>query len=47
MAAYHGDMLHVYVPAELKVFYRAVVESGETVREDRTTLLAAMTPIVD
>lgn len=46
-AAYHGDMLHVYVPAELKDFHRAVVESGETVREERTALLAAMMPAVD
>jgi len=40
-------MLHVYVPAELKELHRAVVESGETAREERTTLLAAMTPTVD
>ncbi len=43
-AAYHGDVLHSYVPAELKDFHRAVVESGETVRDERTALLAAMLP---
>ena len=46
-AAYHGDMLHVYVPPELKDFHRAVVDSAETVREERTALLAAMMPAAD
>ena len=47
-AAYHGDLLHVYVPAELKDFHRQAVETPETVREERTALLAAMmTPSAD
>ena len=41
-AAYHGDTLHWYVPAELKDFHRQVVENPEAVREERTALLAAM-----
>lgn len=45
--AYHGDVLHLYVPPELKEFHRAVVESGEAVREERTALLAAMMPAAD
>ena len=41
-AAYHGDMLHVYVPHELKDFHRQVVDAPEVVREERTALMAAM-----
>ena len=41
-AAYHGNLLHVYVPAELRDFHRQVVEAPETVREERTALMAAM-----
>ena len=41
-SAYHGDMLHVYVPHELKDFHRQVVDAPEAVREERTALMAAM-----
>ncbi len=46
-AAYHGDVLHSYVPAELKDFHRQVVDTPEAVREERTALLAAMAPAVE
>ncbi len=46
-AAYYEDKLHWYVPAELKDFHRQVVDDPEQVREERTALLAAMTPAVD
>ena len=46
-AAYHGDVLHSYVPAELKDFHKQVVEAPEAVREERTALLAAMAPSIE
>lgn len=41
--AYHEDKLHWYIPEELRDFHAQVVAEPETVREDRTALLAAMT----
>lgn len=40
--AYHADKLHWYVPEELRAFHLHVVAEPETVREERTALLAAM-----
>ena len=45
--AYHEDKLHWYVPDELRDFHREVVDRPEAVREERTALLAAMTPAAD
>lgn len=42
--AYHEDKLHWYVPEELRAFHLEVVAEPERVREERTALLAAMTP---
>ena len=36
--AYHEDVLHWYVPPELRDFHRQVVEQPEQVREERTEL---------
>ena len=36
--AYHEDVLHWYVPEELRDFHRQVVEQPEVVREERTKL---------
>ncbi|WP_375427173.1 SDR family oxidoreductase [uncultured Sphingomonas sp.] len=41
--AYHEDVLHWYVPAELREFHAQVVAEPEVVREERTALLAMMT----
>lgn len=41
-AAYHEDRLHWYVPEELRAFHAQVVTEPETVREERTALMAAM-----
>ncbi|MGY4397921.1 NAD(P)-dependent dehydrogenase (short-subunit alcohol dehydrogenase family) [Sphingomonas sp. UYAg733] len=41
-AAYHADTLHWYIPEELRDFHAQVVSEPETVREERTALLAAM-----
>lgn len=41
-SAYHSDVLHWYVPAELRDFHRDVVADPERVREERTALAAAM-----
>ena len=46
-AAYHGDVLHSYVPVELKAFHKQVVDGPEAVREERTALLAAMAPAIE
>jgi NAD(P)-dependent dehydrogenase (short-subunit alcohol dehydrogenase family) len=43
--AYHEDQLHWYIPEELRDFHRQVVDTPEAVREERTQLLASMTPI--
>lgn len=43
--AYHEDQLHWYIPEELRDFHRQVVDSPEAVREERTQLLASMTPM--
>lgn len=43
--AYHEDQLHWYIPEELRDFHREVVDEPEVVREERTQLLASMTPI--
>ena len=43
--AYHQDQLHWYIPEELRDFHRQVVDTPEDVREERTQLLASMTPI--
>ena len=43
--AYHEDQLHWYIPEELRDFHRQVVDAPEAVREERTQLLASMTPI--
>jgi NAD(P)-dependent dehydrogenase (short-subunit alcohol dehydrogenase family) len=37
-AAYHGDQLHWYVPAELREFHKQVVAAPELVREQRAAL---------
>ena len=36
--AYHEDVLHWYVPPELRDFHRQVVDQPEQVREERTEL---------
>lgn len=43
--AYHEDQIHWYIPEELRDFHRQVVDSPEAVREERTQLLASMTPM--
>ena len=43
--AYHEDQLHWYIPEELRDFHRQVVDTPEAVREERTQLLASMTPV--
>ena len=40
--AYEADMLHWYVPEELRAFHARVVAEPELVREERTALMAAM-----
>ena len=43
--AYQEDQLHWYIPEELRDFHRQAVDEPEVVREERTQLLASMTPI--
>ena len=46
-SAYHGDLLHWYVPEQLRDFHRQVVAEPEVVREERTALAAAMATAED
>ena len=41
-AAYHGDQVHWYVPADLKSFDMQATDAPEQVREERAILLASL-----